>query len=73
MFISGAGSDGGSLQPQTVVNPWLATDIAKNKMEITSLLYHRSLPINSLDIEGHTLICGNDGETIFTLNLPALR
>lgn len=70
---TGAGLGGGSLQSQTVVNPWLATDIAKNKMEITSLLHQKSLPVNSLDIEGHTLICGSDGETVFTLNLPALR
>ncbi|XP_063402813.1 nucleoporin Nup43-like [Mytilus trossulus] len=70
---TGAGSGGGSLPSQTTVNPWLETEIAKNKMEITSLLSDKSLPINSLDITGHALLCGNDGETIFTLNLPALR
>ncbi|OWF45896.1 nucleoporin Nup43-like isoform X1 [Mizuhopecten yessoensis] len=82
---TGAGSGGGNLSTPRqfqyggsavatgLTNPWLATDIAKNKIEITSLLDQKSLPINTLDVAGHTLLCGTDGETIFTMNLGSLR
>lgn len=64
---------GGSHAAISCSNPWLATDIAKNKIEITSLLDQKSLPINTVDIVGQTLLCGTDGETIFTMNLGSLR
>ncbi|KAJ8315816.1 hypothetical protein KUTeg_007966 [Tegillarca granosa] len=56
-------------------SPWLATDIAKNKIEINALVSEDfcNLPVNSLDIEGHSLLCGTDGETILQISLPMLR
>lgn len=53
------------------VNPWLCANAANNKMEVSSLIPDNIMPVNSLDVEGNTLICGTDGEAIHVVkNLP---
>ncbi|KAK7494805.1 hypothetical protein BaRGS_00013932 [Batillaria attramentaria] len=53
-------------------SPWLGLDASRNKLEITSILPYKSLPVNTLDIEGAMLVCGTDSETIYTVTLPQL-
>ncbi|WAR08209.1 NUP43-like protein [Mya arenaria] len=78
---TGAGSGGGSLfaqppggaqQPQ-ITSPWLGLESGRSKMEISTLLPNQSLPINTLDIDGETLICGSDEEAIYTIDIPGIR
>ncbi|PVD28656.1 hypothetical protein C0Q70_11250 [Pomacea canaliculata] len=52
--------------------PWLGLDASRNKLEITSILPSKSLPVNSLNIDGSVLVCGTDSETIYSVNLPQL-
>ena len=76
---TGAGSGGGSLFTQhhtsapSISSPWLSIDSSRNKMEIFSLLPNQNLPVNTLDIESQTLICGTDEEAIYAIDLPAIR
>jgi len=75
------GSGGGSLLSATsggpqslpITSPWLGLESGRSKMEISTLLPNQSLPINSLDIEDHTLVCGSDEEAIYTIDIPAIR
>ncbi|XP_041353900.1 nucleoporin Nup43-like isoform X2 [Gigantopelta aegis] len=53
-------------------SPWLTLESSRHKLDITSLLPTKSLPVNSLDIEGNALICGTDSETIYTVCLAGL-
>ena len=72
LFVPGPSQFGANTAvANNYASPWLSSDISKNA-KITSLL-DKSLPVNTLDIEGQTLVCGSDGETIFTMNLPSLR
>ncbi|GFS27270.1 nucleoporin Nup43 [Elysia marginata] len=58
----------------SISSPWLSLveTASSNKLEIASLLPNKSLPVNSLDIQEATILCGTDSETIYTLPLPAL-
>jgi hypothetical protein len=77
--LTGAGSGGAnfSVNPSfqfggsEAVSKWLCSD--NKKMEINSLIDDNILPVNSLDIESQTLICGTDSESIITIKLPSLR
>ncbi|XP_056015542.1 nucleoporin Nup43-like isoform X2 [Ostrea edulis] len=77
--FTGAGSGGAnfSLNPSFQfggsenVNKWLCSD--NKKMEINSLIDDNILPVNSVDIESQTLICGTDSESLITIRLPTLR
>lgn len=72
MSSSGSGKLIGSEIPsrQTVSsgNPWLNCDATKHRLEIVSLLPHSTLPVNSLDIEDSTLICGSDNEALYVVS-----
>lgn len=80
---TGAGSGGGTsfsqrLPPGGAVNqgipsPWLNLESGRNRMEITTLLPNQCLPINSLDIEAETLVCGTDEEAVYTIDLSEIR
>ncbi|XP_050392857.1 nucleoporin Nup43 [Patella vulgata] len=54
-------------------SPWISIESSRHKLEINSLLPNKSLPVNSLDIQNYTLLCGTDSETIYTVPLPNLR
>lgn len=79
LCLAGAGSGGAnfSLNPSFQfggsenVNKWLCSD--NKKMEINSLIDDNILPVNSVDIESQTLICGTDSESLITIRLPTLR
>lgn len=45
-------------------NPWLISDVIRNKIKIASLAPHNKLPVNSCDIINQDLLCGTDGEAI---------
>lgn len=77
---TGAGSGGGSLFTQHhttstpgISSPWLSIDSGRNKMEITTLLPSQNLPVNTIDIESQTLVCGTDEEALYIIDLPAIR
>ncbi|RDD45858.1 Nucleoporin Nup43 [Trichoplax sp. H2] len=52
------------IEPANATNPWLISDVIRNKIRITSVAPHNKLPINSCDIINQDLICGTDGEAI---------
>ena len=45
-------------------NPWLASEASKHRMDITDVLPGSTMPVNSIDIVGNTLLCGTDAEQI---------
>ena len=52
-------------------SPWLFVDTNKHKLETYSLLPVNNLPVNSLDVDGNSLVCGTDGEAIIIVqDLP---
>lgn len=79
LFSTGAGSGGAnfSVNPSfqfggsETLNKWLSPD--NSKMEINSLIDDNILPVNSVDIESQTLLCGTDSESIITIRLPSMR
>jgi len=56
-----------------ISSPWLNLETSRQKLEIASLLPNKSLPVNSLDIETSSLICGTDSETIYSIDMPMLK
>ncbi|NXN91523.1 NUP43 protein, partial [Rhinopomastus cyanomelas] len=50
---------------QSVVSAWLSNDPAKDRMEITNLVPHQTLSVNSLDVLGPCLVYGTDAEAIY--------
>ncbi|XP_064628624.1 nucleoporin Nup43-like [Lineus longissimus] len=55
-------------------NPWTTNESTKHRMEINDILPgDNNMPINTLDINGNTLICGSDNEAIFIIPGLALR
>ncbi|KAK6985520.1 nucleoporin Nup43, partial [Biomphalaria glabrata] len=59
-------------QGGAIVSPWLSLETSRHKLDISSLLPNKSLPVNSLDIDTSTLLCGTDSETIYSVHLPML-
>lgn len=57
----------------SISSPWLNLETSRQKLDIASLLPNKSLPVNSLDIEASTLLCGSDSETIYSIDMPMLR
>ena len=49
---------------QSSTTAWLYVDANKHKIETFSLLPFNRLPVNTIDIESRTLLCGTDGEAI---------
>lgn len=82
---TGAGSGGGSLFSQHqhahpngagnlgITSPWLALESGRQKMEITTVLPNQTLPVNTIDIESETLLCGTDEEAIYCIDIPGIR
>lgn len=58
-------------QQQQSISPWLLAGTKKDMLETYSLLPVNNLPVNSLDVDGRSLICGTDGEAIIIVqDLP---
>ncbi|KAK8736313.1 hypothetical protein OTU49_004938 [Cherax quadricarinatus] len=47
------------------INVWLSSDVARGAIETVSVIPYSPLPINSVDVEGSTLIAGSDNEAIY--------
>ena len=54
-------------------SPWLASDASKHRLNVTDVLPGNVMPVNSIDIESNTLLCGTDGEQIFTVRNLVIR
>ncbi|XP_013399806.1 nucleoporin Nup43-like [Lingula anatina] len=55
-------------------NPWLTIDASKHRIEVTNLMHGSNfLPINTLDIESNTVICGGDSEAIYVIPNLVIR
>ncbi|XP_042212319.1 nucleoporin Nup43-like isoform X2 [Homarus americanus] len=53
--------------PGGSVTVWLSSDVARGAIDTTCVIPQSPLPINSIDVEGTTLIAGSDNEAIFTV------
>ncbi|XP_074662693.1 nucleoporin Nup43-like [Tubulanus polymorphus] len=62
-------------EPSTTAsaNPWLGSDASKHRVEITDVIPGNTMSINTIDITANTLLCGSDGEAIFTVHNMAIR
>jgi len=49
-------------------SPWLSTEAVKHKVETHSLVTKQPLPVNSVDVLGHSVIFGGDNEAFYVLN-----
>lgn len=49
------------------VTVWLSSDVARGSIDTTCVIQSSQLPINSLDVEGSTLLAGSDNEAIYTV------
>ena len=58
----------GKVGSESFTSSWLASDATNHRLEITDLLPGNTMPVNTLDIYGNTLLCGTDGEQIYTIN-----
>ncbi|XP_042868559.1 nucleoporin Nup43-like [Penaeus japonicus] len=58
----------GSREPSGAsITVWLSSDVARGAIDTTCIIPQSPLPINSLDVEGPTLIAGSDNESIYTV------
>ena len=60
------GFGGASASTTSTTSPWLSGAIQQGKVEIVNLIPDNRISINSLDIESRHLVCGSDGEALFT-------
>ena len=58
----------GKIGAESFTSSWLASDATKHRLEITNLLPSNTMPVNTLDVCGNTLICGTDGEQIYAMS-----
>ncbi|XP_070568783.1 nucleoporin Nup43-like isoform X2 [Ptychodera flava] len=84
---SGVGTGGGhfpsaskglgfaSSQAKTSISsPWLSNEATSQRnIDITTLLPHNKMPINTLDIENNCLLCGTDGEAMYIIRNLTIR
>jgi len=49
-------------------SPWLSSEAVKHKVETHSLVARQPLPVNSIDVVGHSVVFGGDNEAFFVLN-----
>ena len=54
-------------------SPWLTSDASKHRLDVTDVLPGNTMPVNTMDIENKTLLCGTDGEQIYTIKNLAIR
>jgi len=49
-------------------SPWLSSEAVKHKVETHSLVAKQPLPVNSLDVVGHSVVFGGDNEAFYVLH-----
>ena len=55
-------------------NPWVGLDATKHRaLSVTDVVTGNTMPVNTLDIESATLLCGTDGEQIYTIRNLVIR
>ncbi|XP_023336112.1 nucleoporin Nup43 isoform X1 [Eurytemora carolleeae] len=57
-----------SLENLNSTSPWLSSEAVRHKVETTSLVSKQPLPINSVDVLGHSVLFGGDNEAFYILN-----
>lgn len=60
--------DHAALDNLNSISPWLSSETVKHKVETNSLVSRQPLPINTLDIMGHSLVFGGDNEAFYVLH-----
>jgi len=49
-------------------SPWLSSEAVKHKVETHSLVAKQPLPVNTLDVVGHSVVFGGDNEAFYVLH-----
>jgi len=49
-------------------SPWLSSEAVKHKVETHSLVTKQPLPVNSIDVVGHSVVFGGDNEAFYVLH-----
>jgi len=49
-------------------SPWLSSEAVKHKVETHSLVARQHLPVNSIDVVGHSVVFGGDNEAFYVLH-----
>jgi len=49
-------------------SPWLSSEAVKHKVETHSLVAKQPLPVNTLDVAGHSVVFGGDNEAFYVLH-----
>ena len=49
-------------------SPWLSSEAVKHKVETHSLVTKQPLPLNSIDVRGHSMVFGGDNEAFYVLH-----
>jgi len=57
-----------TLDNLNTTSPWLSTEAVKHKVETHSLVTKQHLPVNSVDVLGHSVVFGGDNEAFYVLN-----
>jgi len=57
-----------TLDNLNTTSPWLSTEAVKHKVETHSLVTKQPLPVNSVDVLGHSVVFGGDNEAFYVLN-----
>jgi len=52
----------------TTSSPWLSSEAVKHKVEKNSLVAKQPLPVNSIDVVGHSVVFGGDNEAFYVLH-----
>ena len=47
--------------------PWMNSEAVKNRVETQSLMTRQSLPVNTIDVLGNSILIGGDNEAIYLI------
>ncbi|XP_071819443.1 nucleoporin Nup43-like isoform X2 [Apostichopus japonicus] len=72
-FPSSAVSSGHGLLQQATSgadtgSPWISSDTSASNVDINHVLPSLTMPVNCVDVEGNSLVCGTDGEALYLVN-----
>ncbi|PIK58556.1 putative nucleoporin Nup43 isoform X1 [Apostichopus japonicus] len=49
-------------------SPWISSDTSASNVDINHVLPSLTMPVNCVDVEGNSLVCGTDGEALYLVN-----
>jgi len=64
---SGSSALDSSADNMNTTSPWLSSEAVRHKVETNSLVSQQPLPINSVDVLGHSVLFGGDNEAFYIL------